>query len=378
MIPIKVGRRLRAYAYHHVLGTNDRPSGGGGRAGPLARRVARGGCFGAVGTLRTKIQVSSAGAPSRFGQGHGPDSDIRPRRRTGMGACPMKHAQCVEFLQWIMPRLGLDWSGFKRVHAQVCKRLGRRIADLGLPDFAAYRSYLLDRDTEWSFIDAACRITVSRFYRDAKVFEQLAVSALPHLAEAAIARRASVLRAWSAGCGAGEEPYSLALAWRFGAAASFPNVDLNVVATDVDEAQLMRADGACYRPGTLRELPVEWRDAAFERNGPLWCLRPEYRRGVQFLRQDIRADAPRGPFDLVLCRNLTFTYFDDAQRRNVLEIVTRELSPVGVLVIGRDERLPADAAGFSQFGPEMPIYRRCAGTGDRDGKGTQGRATATQ
>jgi chemotaxis protein methyltransferase CheR len=273
----------------------------------------------------------------------------------------MKRAQCVEFLQWIMPRLGLHWSGFKRVHGQVCKRLGRRVADLGLPDFAAYRSYVLDHDSEWPIIDAACRITVSRFYRDATVFERLTAAVLPDLAAAALGRSVTEIRAWSAGCGAGEEPYSLILAWRFGGARRFANIGLSVVATDVDEAQLVRADAACYRAGTLRELPADWRNAAFQGSGALWCLRPEFRQGVRFLRQDIRADAPPGPFDLILCRNLAFTYFDDAQRRNVLEIVTRELAPDGVLVIGRDELLPSGAAGYTRLVAQTPLYRRSAG-----------------
>ena len=43
----------------------------------------------------------------------------------------MKDADCTRFLQWALPRLGLRWAGFRRVRSQVCKRLGRRIAEPG-------------------------------------------------------------------------------------------------------------------------------------------------------------------------------------------------------------------------------------------------------
>ncbi len=274
----------------------------------------------------------------------------------------MKDGSCLAFLQWIMPQLGLRWSGYRRVHRQVCKRLGRRLCELGLADFAAYRSYVLDHDAEWAAIDAACRITISRFYRDAALFAHLGDTVLPQLAAAAAARRETAIRAWSAGCGAGEEPYSLMLAWRLGAAAKYPTVSLEIIATDVDDGQLRRAEAGCYRPGTLRELPAEWRTRAFLLNGPLLCLRPEFRTRVEFRRQDIRADTPHGPFDLVLCRNLAFTYFDHAQQHNVLRLLLRELAPDGVLVIGRGERLPDDTTAFARAVPNRPIYRKAAAT----------------
>lgn len=270
----------------------------------------------------------------------------------------MRQAECVDFLRWAMPRLGLDWAGFKHCHRQVCKRLGRRAAELGLTDFAAYRAYALDHDSEWSQIDASCRVTVSRFYRDRAVFDRLAADVLPHLAAEAAKRSASCVRAWSAGCGAGEEPYSLALTWQFLIAPHFPRIGLHVVATDIDETQLSRAEAACYRPSALRDLPTVWAHDAFVSAGPLRCLRPEYRAGVHFRRQDIRADAPRGPFDLVLCRNLAFTYFDSVQRREALAVLLRELAPDGYLVIGRRESLPPEAPGIHPWSPDLRIFSR--------------------
>lgn len=252
----------------------------------------------------------------------------------------MHQEDCAAFLKLAMPRLGLSWRAFKHCHRQVCKRLSRRLNELGLPNYAAYRDYVFDHETEWEVIDACCRVTVSRFYRDADVFDRITFDVLPRLGRAALKRGGSAVRAWSAGCGAGEEPFSVALAWHFRPAARFPGLRLEIVATEIDDTQLTRARGGCYRQTSLRELPIDWVKAAFLSSEALHCLRSECQQGVAFLRQDIRANAPNGPFDLILCRNVAFTYFDPAQQRAVSAMLVRELASGGVLIIGRHEHLP--------------------------------------
>ena len=54
----------------------------------------------------------------------------------------MKNTECVAFLQWALPQLVMRWPGFRKVRRQVCRRIGRRLCELGLPDVAAYRACL--------------------------------------------------------------------------------------------------------------------------------------------------------------------------------------------------------------------------------------------
>jgi chemotaxis protein methyltransferase CheR len=254
--------------------------------------------------------------------------------------------ECVAFLQWALPRLGLRWAGFRRVRRQVCRRIRRRLAALGLDGLAAYRAHLESHPGEWGALDAFCRIPISRFYRDRAVFEALARLVLPELARAARERGAAEIRAWSAGCASGEEPYSLSLAWELGARGRFPALSLRILATDTDPRLLARARRACYPPSSLRELPAGWRSAAFEEAGGLWQLRHGFREGVEFREQDLRDRMPDERFDLVLCRNLAFTYFDPAHQRAALDGLVARLLPGGALAIGSHEALP-------QHGPEL-------------------------
>ncbi len=263
---------------------------------------------------------------------------------------------CVAFLKWALPRMGLRWQGYRRVRRRVCKRIARRVRALGLRDVAAYRAYLDAHADEWPVLDGLCRITISRFFRDPGVFAHLAGCILPCLAEAAAGRGASCVRCWCAGCASGEEPYSLILAWTFEAASRSP--ELSIVATDADERLLERARDARYPAGCLKDVPAHWRDRAFGRSGKLHCLRPEFRACVVFERQDVRRTAPEGRFDLVLCRNLAFTYFTEEVQRDVLRRLVTVLAPGGALVIGARERLPGEVAELASWAPELGIYRR--------------------
>jgi chemotaxis protein methyltransferase CheR len=269
----------------------------------------------------------------------------------------MEDAECVALLRWALPRLDLRWPGFRRVRRQVCKRIGGRIRELGLADAAGYRARLERDPEEWRRLDALCRITISRFYRDREVYDHLGEAVLPALAAAAVARGDPSLRCWSAGCGSGEEPYSLALLWALRVGPAFPALSLAVVATDANPHLLARAARACYPQGALRELPSEWVDRAFVREHGQRCLRPAFREGIQFLCQDIRSVQPEGPFDLVLCRNLAFTYFDEPTQRRIMAHLAEQIPANAFLVVGRHETAPSGCP-FVSCASGLEVYRR--------------------
>lgn len=254
----------------------------------------------------------------------------------------------------------MRWPGFRKVRRQVCRRVARRLRDLDLAGVAEYRIYLAKHPDEWERLDGLCRITISRFYRDRGMFDALADAVLPALVRQMRRRGESALRIWSAGCGSGEEPYTLAVVWAMELEPRHPGVRLDIVATDVDARVLHRAREACYAYGTLKRLPDDWRDRAFMSEGDSYRLKPDYRRGIEFLQQDIRVARPRGPFDLVLCRNLVFTYFDDALQRELLTHIGGVMQAGAALVLGAHEALPEPAAGFESWFEQHRIYRKSA------------------
>jgi chemotaxis protein methyltransferase CheR len=87
-------------------------------------------------------------------------------------------------------------------------------------------------------------------------------------------------------------------------------------------------------------------------------LASRFRRLVTLERRDIRARPPVGPFDLVLCRYLAFTYFDDAGQRETVRRLAGVTGPGAALVLGTREQLPAGEAGFDPWAPQLGVYRR--------------------
>ena len=251
----------------------------------------------------------------------------------------MNDMDCTAFLQWALPQLDLRWPGFRKVRGQVCKRLHKRMSELGLNDFAAYRSRLATDPAEWQVLDECCHITISRFFRDRGVFESVRRRVLTDItARAGHEQRAA--RIWCAGCASGEESYTLKILWDLEVAKRYPGVSLSIVATDIDEAMLARAREGCFKPTSLRELPRHLVEEAFEREGPLFCVKPAHRQGIDFLCQDLRLQAPSPLFNLILCRYVAFTYFSPQLQKQVLAHLTDRLLPGGYLAIGSHENLP--------------------------------------
>ena len=119
-----------------------------------------------------------------------------------------------------------------------------------------------------------------------------------------------------------------------------------------------RAKRACYGAGSLKEVPRAWLTGAFTETDGLFCLRPAIRDRVATLRQDIREALPDGPFDLILCRNLVFTYFDAGLQSVILARVYEHLAPGGALVIGNAEVLPERPADLLDWGQGFGVYRK--------------------
>jgi chemotaxis protein methyltransferase CheR len=255
----------------------------------------------------------------------------------------MKDADCTAFLQWALPQMRMRWRGFRKVRRQVCRRISRRMQELGTTD---YRAWLEDHPDEWTVLDGLCRITISRFYRDKGIFDTLLHEVLPSLID-------NPVHIWCAGCASGEEPYTVRLLWDLG--LSPENGQLSIVATDSDPKMLERARRGVYPAGNLKDLPAEWMQKAFEPQGDEFRLKDRH-KDVEFLVQDVRHETPQGPFDIVLCRNLVFTYYDESLQAEIQQRILRTIRPGGYMVTGKHEK-PATDGDVEPVPGEEGIYR---------------------
>lgn len=172
----------------------------------------------------------------------------------------------------------------------------------------------------------------SSFYRDAGVID-LAADVLCAQRDAEPTRR---VRAWSAGCSVGQEPYSLAMLMAERTAAVASQAD--IVATDVSPAAISRARAGRYSQFEIqRGLPVRRMLQWFDQDDEEWVARGDLVRLVSFRRHNLVSEPPPfGLFDLILCRNVLL-YFAGEVRRSVFDRLADALRPGGVLILGAGE-----------------------------------------
>lgn len=270
----------------------------------------------------------------------------------------MKDSDCVNFLQWALPQMHMQWSGFRKVRGQVCKRIDQRLNAFSFNDIKSYREYLETHLEEWSELSNLCRVTISRFYRDTKVFSSLQKEYLPQQLDQISKEGKKTLNIWSVGCGSGEEPYTISILWQQFLRTDFPDCVMEILATDIEDRLIQRAAKACYSYSSIKNLPVSLRKIAFTQQDEKYCLIPEYQQNIEFKCHDVRHQFPDKNFNVILCRNLVFTYFDIKIQQSVLADFRRHLTPNGLLVLGVHERLPKDTISFIALSETLGIYQR--------------------
>ena len=270
----------------------------------------------------------------------------------------MKDDECVKFLLWALPRLHMRWAGFRKIRSRVCKRIRRRI-NLPVTTTAEYSGYLEQHPEEWHKLDELCQVTITRFYRDRMVFEFLTQTVLPLLCEQALSQDRQDFCIWSAGCASGEEPYTLALIWEFYLKQEFPDMSLSILATDTKPELLARAERAVFSFSSVKNLPHDLRQRGFRNYNGDYHLIPDLKSEIKFECQDIRRALPDKCFDLVLCRNLAFTYYDEELQTDIAKKLVTGLLPGGALVIGVHETLPPGCVGVEVWSQRFSVYRNC-------------------
>ena len=97
--------------------------------------------------------------------------------------------------------------------------------------------------------------------------------------------------------------------------------------------------------------------ASFHESDERLYLHERFRNGIKLLLQDIRQAMPTGPFDLICCRHLVFTYFDEQLQRVLFDQLLERLGNCGFLVIGKQEKLPIGTSDLRHVEPHSGVYR---------------------
>lgn len=258
-----------------------------------------------------------------------------------------------EFLKETTPSLGLQWRPFQR--RGIKRKIQRRMAQLGFSEFEDYACQVKKDEGEQRYLIKTLTVTISRFFRDAEVFESLKESIFPVLLQG----KEREIKIWSIGCASGEEPYSLAILWREAFEKAYPDIQLSILATDVDEKMIQRAKEGKYRKSALKEIPPTILEHYFKKENGDYRIDPVAQRYIEFIQHDLLREDPFVEMDIILCRNLAFTYFSRQFQVETLKKISLSLKEKGYLVIGKDEFLPLTYPTlFIPLYPKEKIYQK--------------------
>jgi chemotaxis methyl-accepting protein methylase len=194
--------------------------------------------------------------------------------------------------------------------------------------------------------------TYSKLYRDPELFEAVEDEVLWELGKYATQNGQSAIEAWSVGCSAGEEVFSLLMSWEQALAPHMdPALKLRFYGTDLSDQAVDAARRAEYCAHAVQDVPDSWLRSCFTEHKQddgqaCFTVKGRVRQHAAFVHQDMREELPRHiaqgkKFDLVTCRYSVFLYCNKEECVAFLrDLVTKCLRPGGFLFIGAPDELP--------------------------------------
>jgi chemotaxis protein methyltransferase CheR len=257
------------------------------------------------------------------------------------------------FQDLVQGETGIQLPESKR--ALLVGRLGRRLRELKLSSFGDYYHLVVDgrdQSERTRMIDRLCT-NETYFFREPRHFEFLEREVLARWAAETPAGGRRV-RAWSAACATGEEPFSLAMTLL----AHLPGWEIEVFASDLSTHALDKARAAVWSIDQSREIPERHLKAYMMRGvgaqrGDMKAS-PELRRVVRFAQVNLHAPrfAVEGVFDLIFCRNVLI-YFSPEGRARVVGRLLHHLAPAGHLFLGHAETINGITDELRSVGPTV-------------------------
>lgn len=263
-----------------------------------------------------------------------------------------------KFREFFYRKTGIQFETSKRYF--VDKRILERMAATESKLFRNYFTMLRFQASgeELQTLTNLMTVNETYFFREEYQFRCLVNSILPDLMQRK--KPGEPIRIWVIPSSSGEEPYSIAICllerW-----ADLNNVDVEIVASDIDTRILRSARAGLYSDRSVAQMPADYLKKYFKKKADGYQLSDDVRSAVEFTRVNLseRGDtrAYRN-FDVVFCRNLLI-YFDDVSRKSAAETFFDALNPGGFICLGHSESMSRISSLYRvrKF-PEAIVYQK--------------------
>ncbi len=258
-------------------------------------------------------------------------------------------------------RTGTNFANYKP--ATICRRLDRRLTDLGIANLEVYLKYIQENPKETDQLFNTILIGTTAFFRDKEAF-----SVLETYLEKIITNKKTgePIRIWIAGCATGEEAYSVAILVYQYLERQTENHAIQIFATDIDQDALSFGRKGVYPITALDNVPTDLLEKYFLKKGEKhYEVVKTIRNLVLFSKHDITATPPFIRLDLISCRNLLI-YFGANLQKQIFPIFHYSLLPRGYLFLGKSESIGNFTDLFEAVDSKNKFFQRKIGISSQD------------
>jgi len=253
----------------------------------------------------------------------------------------VRESEIDELIAFINANYGIDFSD-RRAFLQQCAK--KAMARHGYDSFTACFEYICTDFSGRLLADFISGITanVAYFCPDLSYFDFFKTECLEKHTSS------QPMLILSAGCGTGEEAYTLAM-------LSAGRSQATVLATDISTTALERAKQGIYALDSISNLPADWQSRFFVpiKDDPEWLkITPEIKSKVTFEKHNLAADGfdPGKKYHAVFCRDVMM-YFDEKTKRALIGRFYEALEEGGFLFLGENETLNENDTAFKCVKP---------------------------
>ncbi len=260
-------------------------------------------------------------------------------------------AELARILRLVRSATGMDFTQYK--HSTLARRIKRRMALRGFETLDDYRRELEQNREEASALCEDCFVTVTSFFREPPVFEELKNRVFPVLVDNR--EPDDPIRIWVPGCATGEEAYSIAICLMEFLDERKASVPFQIFATDVSESAIEKARAGTYIDSELAHVSAQRLTRFFNRMERGHQVTKNIRDVCVFAKHNVARDPPFSRLDLISCCNVLI-YLGPVLQRKVLSIMNYALKPAGFLVLGPSESIGTLSESFHQVEKTHKIY----------------------
>jgi two-component system, chemotaxis family, CheB/CheR fusion protein len=264
---------------------------------------------------------------------------------------PPADRELVKILHLVRSATGVDFTHYK--HSTLVRRIKRRMVLRGFENLEDYSRDIEQNREEAVALCENCFITVTAFFREPVVFEELKKTVFPALVENRGPE--DPIRIWVPGCATGEEVYSIAICLMEFLDDAKLSVPFEIFATDISERAIEKARAGAYKDSEVAHVSPQRLARFFVRSERRYQIAKIIREACVFARHNVAQDPPFSRLDLISCCNVLI-YLGAVLQRKVLSILHYALKPTGFLVLGPSESVGTLSESFHQVPQTHKIY----------------------